>query len=203
MSRKDIVIGVMALQGAFAEHITSLKKLGVTAIEIRKKNELEQIDGLIIPGGESTTMRTLNKDSIFEAIAASFSKPIWGTCAGAILLANSVHSGIKAIGGVDMTISRNFFGRQAQSFEKMIKMNEIGDSPFNCIFIRAPAITHVGPSVSVLGELETNHANVIIAAKDGNRLVTVFHPELTEDLRFHQYFVDMVKKEKNFGKDQV
>lgn len=194
-------IGVLALQGAFIEHIKILRLLGAEAIEIRLPHQLDGADGLIIPGGESTTVGKLAVTyGLIEPIRelASQGKPIWGTCAGLILLANDVEGADQPlIGAMDLAIHRNAFGRQVDSFEAEISVPALdtvsGPSekgrPFHAVFIRAPLIVSTGPEVEVLSRVGGED---IVAARQGNLLATAFHPELTHDTRFHRYFLRMV-----------
>lgn len=189
-------IGVLALQGAFVEHEKMLGQLGVEAAEIRLPSQLSQIDGLIIPGGESTTMGKLAVaygllEPIRQMAAAGW--PIWGTCAGMIVLARDIGElSQPLLGLMDITVERNAFGRQVDSFVTNLDIPELGDGgPFPAVFIRAPRIQRVGPDVQVLAKLEDG---AIVAARQGNLLVTAFHPELTRDPRFHRYFVQLVEE---------
>ena len=187
-------IGVLAAQGAFAEHIATLEKLQVAAIPVRLLQELKELDGLIIPGGESTSISHLmlayNLMSEIRTLAKS-GFPIFGTCAGMILLARNISDsdGIKPIGVMDLTVRRNAFGRQVDSFETELKIPALGEKPFPGIFIRAPLIEQAGSEVEILARLANGN---IVAARQGNLLAAAFHPELTNDLRFHQYFLDIV-----------
>ncbi len=193
-------IGVLALQGDFREHIQMLRQLGVEAREVRKREDLEGLDGLIIPGGESTTIGKIAVEyGLIEPIRqmAHSGKPIWGTCAGMIVLAKDVGMRQPLLGIMDVKVKRNAFGRQVDSFETELNVpaldkreNGSGPHPFHAIFIRAPLIDHVGKGVEVLARLEDG---TVVAARQGNLLVTSFHPELTGDTRFHQYFVEQVK----------
>ena len=187
-------IGVLALQGAFAEHIAALTDLNVDAIPVRLPHQLEGLDGLIIPGGESTTITKLMvhyklKNKIIELAKNNF--PIWGTCAGMIVLANELSNagGVKPTGLMDIKVNRNAFGRQVDSFESEISIPVLGEKPFTGVFIRAPLIESVGKSVEVLARLKDG---TIVAARQGKLLVSSFHPELTDDPRFHHYFLDIV-----------
>lgn len=187
-------IGVLALQGAFAEHIAVLEKLGVEAVEVRLPEQLERLDGLIIPGGESTTFSILMKvyrfaDAILRLAKSGF--PIFGTCAGMIVLANGVTNdgGVEPVGAIAIKVKRNAFGRQVDSFEKELSIPVLGKKLFPGVFIRAPWIESVGKNVEVLAKLDDD---TIIAARQGNILVTSFHPELTDDIRLHKYFLDIV-----------
>ena len=187
-------IGVLALQGAFAEHIAVLKKLKVEAIPIRLPQQLEGLDGLIIPGGESTTITKLMvhyklKHKIIELAKNNF--PIFGTCAGMIVLARELSSsgGVEPAGVMDIKVNRNAFGRQVDSFETEISIPVLGEKPLTGVFIRAPLIESVGKGAEVLARLDDG---TIVAARQGKLLVCSFHPELTDDTRFHHYFLDIV-----------
>jgi 5'-phosphate synthase pdxT subunit len=187
-------IGVLALQGAFAEHIAILEKLKVTAIPVRLPHQLEGLDGLIIPGGESTTITKLMahyklRDKIIGLAKNNF--PIFGTCAGMIILAGELASsgGVTPTGIMDIKVNRNAFGRQVDSFETAINIPAIGKKPITGVFIRAPLIEAVGKAATVLARLDDG---TIVAARQGKLLVCSFHPELTDDTRFHQYFLDIV-----------
>jgi 5'-phosphate synthase pdxT subunit len=187
-------IGVLALQGGFAEHITMLQTLDVETIEVRLPKHLEEVDGLIIPGGESTAVsRLLRLTNLFEPIKARVNDgmAIWGTCAGAILLAKHVANlEPKGLELMDITVERNAFGRQVDSFETKLNFSEIGPEPFNAIFIRAPIIKELGTHVKALVKLPNG---TIVAAKQGHMLATSFHPELGLDHRFHKYFLSLIK----------
>jgi 5'-phosphate synthase pdxT subunit len=186
-------IGVLALQGDFREHREVLQRLEVLAPEVRVPRELEGLDGLIIPGGESTTivrlMRTSNLLEPLKELAAD-GFPIWGTCAGMILLAKRLdETGIPALEAMDVRVCRNAFGRQVDSFEVDLNVPALGDSPYHAIFIRAPIIQDVGPGITVLARLLDGTP---VAVREGRLLATAFHPELTSDLRFHRYFIERV-----------
>jgi 5'-phosphate synthase pdxT subunit len=187
-------IGVLALQGAFAEHIAILKKLNVDAAPVRLPKQLEGLDGLIIPGGESTTITKLMasyklQGKIIELAKKNF--PILGTCAGMIVLASELSSngGVKPSGIMSIRVNRNAFGRQVDSFETELSIPVLGEKTFTGIFIRAPLIESVGKGVEVLARLSDG---TIVAARQEKLLVCAFHPELTDDLRFHHYFLDIV-----------
>ena len=187
-------IGVLALQGAFAEHIAVLKKLKVEAIPIRLPQQLEGLDGLIIPGGECTTITKLMvhyklKHKIIELAKNNF--PIFGTCAGMIVLARELSSsgGVEPTGVMNIKVNRNAFGRQVDSFETEISIPVLGNKPLTGVFIRAPLIESVGKGAEVLARLDDG---TIVAARQGKLLVCSFHPELTDDTRFHHYFLDIV-----------
>jgi 5'-phosphate synthase pdxT subunit len=185
---------ILALQGAFIEHEKILRRLGVDAIEVRLPEELEGLDGLIIPGGESTTIGKLAvKWRLLEPIRtlAKAGRPVWGACAGMILMAQEVTDGVPAqplLGLMDIAVARNAFGRQVDSFEADLDVPVLGKPPFHAVFIRAPLIERVGAGVEVLARLE---GGAVVAARQGNLLATAFHPELTEDDRFHRYFLGL------------
>ena len=195
-------LGVLALQGAFREHINMLARLGVAAVEVRLAEQLDEVDGLIIPGGESTSMGLVaERWGLVEPLRdwVHTGRPIWGTCAGMILLAEQAtgqkRGGQALIGGLDVTVNRNYFGRQVDSFEAEMDVPVLGDRPFHAVFIRAPAITAVPPDVETLATvaaLDNDSEAVIAAVRKGPILATAFHPELTDDLRWHRYFVQMV-----------
>ncbi|MFN2152168.1 MAG: pyridoxal 5'-phosphate synthase glutaminase subunit PdxT [Anaerolineales bacterium] len=188
-------IGVLALQGDFAEHITTLRDLGVEAIEVRRAEQLEQIHGLIIPGGESTTIGKLAVDfEIMEPLRAfGRRKAIWGTCAGAIFLSKDARRHQPLLELMDIRVERNAFGRQVDSFEvdlliPALKKVDPSDEPYHAVFIRAPLIEAVFGDAEVLSQLDDGR---IVAAQQGRWLATSFHPELTGDTRFHRYFIEM------------
>ncbi len=186
-------IGVLALQGAFAEHIAALRRLGAEAIPIRLPEDLKGLDGLIIPGGESTSISLLMQDyklvNEIKKLAAS-GKPVFGTCAGMILMARqSSGSDSEPLGLMGITVKRNAFGRQRESFESELSIPALGEKPFPGVFIRAPVIEQANGKIEILARLADG---AIVAARQGNLLASAFHPELSDDLRFHQYFLDMV-----------
>lgn len=186
-------VGVLALQGAYAEHLAALRSLGVEALPVRLPEHLEGLDALIIPGGESTTIGKLMVTfGIIEALKARARDglSLWGTCAGMILLAREVDDRHLPITGLmDMRVKRNAFGRQVDSFEADLSVAALGEEPFHAVFIRAPAVEQVGDGVEVLARLDQGP---IVAARQGRLLATAFHPELTTDLRFHRYFLQEV-----------
>jgi pyridoxal 5'-phosphate synthase pdxT subunit len=189
-------IGILALQGAFIEHEHILSRLKVDSVEVRLPGEFEGLRGLIIPGGESTAMLNLMRNfGIIEPlkILVQSGLPVWGVCAGLICLAksnnNSGNSGIETLALMDMVVQRNAFGRQVDSFETKLTVPVLGKKPFPAVFIRAPIIEKVGARVETLARLSDG---TIVAARQGNLLATSFHPELTSDVRFHRYFLDMV-----------
>ncbi|GLT66949.1 hypothetical protein SLA2020_392890 [Shorea laevis] len=220
------IVGVLALQGSFNEHIAALKRLGVKGVEIRKPEQLQSVSSLIIPGGESTTMAKLAElHNLFPALRefVKIGKPVWGTCAGLIFLANKAtgqkEGGQELIGGLDCTVHRNYFGSQIQSFEAELQVPELaskegGPETFRGVFIRAPAILEAGPEVEVLADyaIPTNKVlyssssveiqeesampekKVIVAVRQGKLLGTAFHPELTADTRWHSYFLKMASE---------
>lgn len=194
-------IGVLALQGDFYEHCQTLQHLGVTASEVRLPKDLTGLHGLIIPGGESTTIGKLAADYGLMDPLREFgaTRPLWGTCAGAIFLSKDVHRQQPLLGLMDITVQRNAFGRQLESFEADLDVPVLTGNgnghvrPFHAVFIRAPIIESVGAGVEVLAKLENG---AIVAAQQGHWLATSFHPELTRDGRFHNYFVEMTSKTK-------
>jgi 5'-phosphate synthase pdxT subunit len=190
-------IGVLALQGDFAEHIAVLERLGVQTTQVRKAEQLADLDGLIIPGGESTTMGKLAVDfNLMEPlIAFGEAKPIWGTCAGAILLSKDARRAQPLLGLMDIIVERNAFGRQVESFEAELDVPalakvEAENPAFHAVFIRAPLIESVSGKAEVICRLEDGR---IVAAQEGRLLATAFHPELTSDDRFHRYFLQLVE----------
>jgi 5'-phosphate synthase pdxT subunit len=182
-------IGVLAIQGDFAEHIAMLKRLGVETSEVRLPAHLAGLDGLIMPGGESTTIGKLAVDFGLLEPLREFGRThaIWGTCAGAIFLSKDARRNQPLLGLMDITVQRNAFGRQVDSFEADLAIPELGEGgPYHAIFIRAPIIEAVQGSAKVLSTLSDGR---IVAAQQGNLLATSFHPELTGDVRFHEYFL--------------
>jgi pyridoxal 5'-phosphate synthase pdxT subunit len=202
--RRVLVIGVLALQGDVREHLRALGEVGATARPVRRLGEIESVDGLVIPGGESTTLWRLTVafdllDPVRKLIADGM--PAFGSCAGLIMLADRLRDGVEGqqtFGGIDMTARRNAFGRQVDSFERAVTLR-LGSSsrgagasqeaPLHAVFIRAPWVEQAGPEVTVLGEDDGR----IIAVRQGPLLATAFHPELTPDRRIHELFVSMVK----------
>jgi 5'-phosphate synthase pdxT subunit len=189
-------IGILALQGAFIEHSRIFEKLGVKTCEVRLPADLEGIHGLVIPGGESTTMLKLMQSfHLIDSIKKLAGKiPVWGTCAGLICLAKNVFnpdgSLMPTLGLMDIAVQRNAFGRQVDSFEAQLDVVPFKEGPFPGVFIRAPYIDSVGKGVEVLARLPDG---IIVAARQKNLLATSFHPELTDDTRFHRYFSDMLR----------
>jgi len=187
-------IGVLALQGAVAEHIRSIERAGAEAIAVKRVEQLGDIDGLIIPGGESTTIGKLMRKYDFMDAIRSFSsqgKPIFGTCAGLIVLAERIQGDEEAhLKLMDITVARNAFGRQRESFETDLKVVGI-DEPVRAVFIRAPLILEVGEGVEVL----STYNDEIVTARQGHLLAASYHPELTDDYRLHAYFIEMVREQ--------
>ena len=187
-------IGVLAVQGDFAEHIAILRRIGADAREVRLPEQLDALDGLIIPGGESTTLsRLMSIYHLREPIAqlAAEGRPVWGTCAGMIMLANEItEQDPVPLGLMDISVQRNAFGRQVDSFEQPLQIAPLDPEPYHCIFIRAPVVIRVGSAVEVLASLDDGRP---VAVRQSNLLATSFHPELTRDTRVHQYFVSLAK----------
>ncbi|KOR75803.1 pyridoxal 5'-phosphate synthase glutaminase subunit PdxT [Paenibacillus solani] len=185
-------IGVLALQGAVAEHIRSINLAGAEGVPIKKVEQLDDMDGLIIPGGESTTIGKLMRKYEFMDAIRQFSaegKPIFGTCAGLIVLAERIQGDEEAhLKLMDITVARNAFGRQRESFETDLPVKGI-EEPVRAVFIRAPLILEVGAGVEVL----STYKDEIVTARQGHLLAASYHPELTDDYRLHQYFVEMVR----------
>jgi 5'-phosphate synthase pdxT subunit len=189
-------IGVLALQGDFAAHIKMLATLGIEGIAIRQPKQLAEIDGIIIPGGESTTIGKLMvsynlQDVLQKKIQDGL--PTWGTCAGLILLAKETDNALAGqplLASMDIRIRRNAFGSQRESFETDLSVPALGEAPFHAFFIRGPAIEKVGPQVKVLATLDDG---TVVAVREGTLLGTAFHPEVSGDTRFHQYFLRIVQ----------
>jgi 5'-phosphate synthase pdxT subunit len=186
-------VGVLALQGTFIEHIEILRQLGVEAPPIRLPHELDTLDGLIMPGGESTTMlRLMDSFGLIRPIKemAQQGLPIWGTCAGMVLLAKSISNyQMKTLNLMDTKVRRNAFGSQPDSFELDLNIPVVGKEPFHAVFIRAPVIEEVAPGVQVLSSLPDG---TLVAVRQNRLLACAFHPEFTDDPRFHNYFLNMV-----------
>lgn len=190
------IVGVLALQGDFREHIAVLHSLGADARAIRRPNELAQVGGLVIPGGESSVMDKLSRifalaEPLKEAIRAGL--PVYGTCAGLIMLADRVIDSIagqQSLGGLDISVRRNAFGSQLDSFETDLDIPVLGDPAVHAVFIRAPVVEDVGAGVVTLAALPDGR---VVAVEQGNLLGTSFHPEMTGDTRFHEYFLDRVR----------
>ena len=189
-------VGVLAIQGDFAEHLAVLRKLGVEGREVRLPQHLDKVDGLIIPGGESTTLsRLMSIYNLREPVTemARRGKAIWGTCAGMIMMAHEItEEDPVPLGLMDIGVHRNAFGRQIDSFEQDLEIEGFGPAPFHAVFIRAPVITRVGRKVEVLASLPDGSP---VAVQEGQLLATAFHPELTKDTRFHRHFLSIIQKE--------
>ena len=188
------VVGVLALQGAFIEHIKILKKIGVETREVRLPKDLDSLSGLIIPGGESTTIHKLaNMYGLADPIRRfSQENAVWGTCAGMILMAKEVQGETPSLGIMDIAVKRNAFGRQVDSFEENLYISEITnsrDKPFPAIFIRAPELIEARNKAKIIARLSDDTA---VAAVEGRFLATAFHPELSQDDRFHRYFLSFI-----------
>lgn len=193
----DIVIGVLALQGDVREHIEAVKNAGADAVPVKTREEIERVDGLIIPGGESTTVgKLLDRFGLMDAVRRmpEECKPIFGTCTGMILLAKEIENSAREqprLGLMDVTVRRNAFGRQVDSFEEDIPVRGI-DGPVRAVFIRAPYVTDVRPGVEVLAEYQGHP----VLVREGHLLAAAFHPELTDDARVHALFIKMVQEAK-------
>ncbi len=194
-------IGVLALQGDVREHLRALSAAGAVAVPVRRAAELESVDGLVLPGGESTTIVKLARTfDLLESLRARIKDgmPTYGSCAGMILLADRIDAGgsplEETFGGIDISVRRNAFGRQVDSFEADVAVDGIDGEPVHAVFIRAPWVEEVGPGATPLGRVTTGDAaGRIVAVRQQHLLATSFHPELTGDGRIHGYFVDMVK----------
>jgi len=195
-----MLVGVLALQGDFREHISALAECGVEAIPVKHLSEVDDIDALVLPGGESTTIAKLARtfglfDRISERIHGGM--PTYGSCAGMILLADRIEgaaAGQESFGGLDITVRRNAFGRQVDSFESDLNMTGITAPAIRAVFIRAPWVEALGPSVEVLASVEFNGELHPVAVRQGNLLATSFHPEITGDNRVHRYFIETICK---------
>lgn len=189
-------VGVLALQGDFREHLAVLRSLGAEAVPVRRPEELAEVDGLVIPGGESSVMDKLARtfglaEPLREAIADGL--PVYGTCAGLIMLADTVIDGIEgqqSLGGLDVAVRRNAFGSQLDSFETDLDVPALDGLPVHAVFIRAPIVESVGEKAKPLASLEDGR---IVAVEQGNLFGTSFHPEMTNDYRFHEYFLKKVR----------
>jgi 5'-phosphate synthase pdxT subunit len=195
------LVGVLALQGDVREHMHSLERAGARAVAVGSVEVLETVDGLVIPGGESTTMSKLAiSDGLLEPlrVVRAAGLPMYGSCAGMIMLADRVtdaRQDQETIGGIDMTVRRNAFGRQVDSFEAPLSFAALGEPDFLTVFIRAPWVESVGPDVEVLARIQRGDGeSTIVAVRQGPLLATAFHPELTGDTRVHELFVEMVRE---------
>jgi len=190
-------VGVLAFQGDYREHLAVLAALGVRALPVRRQKDLDAVSGLIIPGGESTVIDKLSRsfglaDSLEKAITAGL--PVFGTCAGLIMIANRIVDGIegqRSFGGLDITVRRNAFGHQNDSFETELDMGVLDGPPFHAVFIRAPAVETIGSQTTALAQLKDGR---VVAVEQGNLLGTSFHPEMTKDYRLHAYFLKKISE---------
>jgi 5'-phosphate synthase pdxT subunit len=193
MQKEDgsMKIGVLSFQGGVKEHMDHIKSLGTDAVEIKDCRQLDEIDGIILPGGESTTMgKLLEITKMMQPLREKILNglPVWGTCAGMILLANSIEDSKSYLSVIDISVRRNAYGSQIDSFRDYALIPEVSDFKIPLVFIRAPFITYLGDDVKRLCTIREN----VVAARHDNVLVTSFHPELTEDLKFHEYFLSMI-----------
>ena len=197
----SLVIGVLALQGDVREHVAAVEAVGGEALPVRRIGELASVDALIIPGGESTAMwKLMRAFDLLQPLRERVQEgmPTYGSCAGMILLADRVldaASGQETIGGLDVTVRRNAFGRQVNSFESEISISALGADPIRAVFIRAPWVEEVGDSVEVLGSVRVESISHPVAIRQGHLLATSFHPELTGDLRIHKYFIEQIARQ--------
>jgi len=197
-----VTVGVLALQGDFREHAQVLRTLGADVVLVRRPEELARVDGLVIPGGESSVMDKLARafglaDPLRAAVRAGL--PVYGTCAGLIMLADTVVDGIRgqeSIGGLDISVRRNAFGSQTQSFETDLDVPVLGEAPVHAVFIRAPVVDTVGPQATALARLADGRC---VAVEQGRLLGTSFHPEITGEHRFHEYFLNTVAAARFLG----
>lgn len=195
-----VTIGILALQGDVAEHVRALEESGARAVLVRRENELNAVDGLVIPGGESTTMSNLLiAFGLFDRLAERIAQgmPVYGTCAGMIMLASHILDGRddqRSFGAIDMVVRRNAFGRQVDSYEEDLLIEGIQGDPFPAVFIRAPWVESVGDSVQVLARAGNSSDGPIVAVRSGHALATSFHPEIGSDWRFHELFVSIVRQ---------
>lgn len=189
-------VGVLALQGDFREHIAVLRGLDADAVPVRRPEELAAVDGLVIPGGESSVMDKLSRAfGLAEPLKAAIAEglPVYGTCAGLIMLADAIVDGIagqQSLGGLDVAVRRNAFGSQVDSFETDLDIPALGGEPMHAVFIRAPIVESVGPAATALAHVPDGR---VVAVEQGNLLGTSFHPEITGDTRFHAYFLAKVR----------
>lgn len=193
---QDLRVGVLALQGDFREHLAVLRGLGADAVPVRRPAELDGIGGLVIPGGESSVMDKLSRTfGLAEPLRAAIANglPVYGTCAGLIMLADRILDGIagqQSLGGLDVSVRRNAFGSQLDSFETDLDIPELGEPPVHAVFIRAPIVEEVGADATALARVADGR---VVAVEQGNLLGTSFHPEITGDTRFHEYFLTKVR----------
>ena len=195
-----VTIGVLALQGDVDEHMRALERSGARALRVRRADELEQIEGLIIPGGESTTMsKLLTSFGLFDPLAQRIRSglPVWGTCAGMIMLASSILDGRedqRSFGALDMVVRRNAFGRQLDSYEEDLQISGVEGGPFHAVFIRAPWVESLGEGVEVLARADNSEDGPIVAVRKGPFMACSFHPELGGDDRMHALFTSIVEE---------
>ncbi|MBJ2328240.1 pyridoxal 5'-phosphate synthase glutaminase subunit PdxT [Schaalia cardiffensis] len=195
-----VTIGVLALQGDVDEHMRALERSGARALRVRRADELEQIEGLIIPGGESTTMsKLLTSFGLFDPLAQRIRSglPVWGTCAGMIMLASSILDGRedqRSFGALDMVVRRNAFGRQFDSYEEDLQIRGVEGGPFHAVFIRAPWVESLGEGVEVLARADNSEDGPIVAVRKGPFMACSFHPELGGDDRMHALFISIVEE---------
>lgn len=194
MENQRVTIGVLALQGDFEAHLRMLERCGVQGREVRTAEQLREVDGLIIPGGESTTIMKLMQRYGLDAVIrqrAEEGMPVYGTCAGLIVMAQEIegYPGQPQLGLLDVAVARNAFGRQVDSFEVDLPVPKLGEPPVRAVFIRAPYVTRTGANVEVLASLDGK----VVLVQQANLLGGAFHPELTDDLRLHRYFVEIVR----------
>jgi 5'-phosphate synthase pdxT subunit len=191
----SLPVGVLALQGDYREHIAVLRSLNADVISVRRPEDLAKVSGLVIPGGESSVMDKLSRlFGLAEPLKAAIKSglPVYGTCAGLIMLSNTVLDAIdgqQSLGGLDIDVRRNAFGSQTSSFEVDLDIPVVGEQPMHAVFIRAPVVERIGHGVTVVSALDDGR---VVAVEQGNLLGTSFHPEMTGDSRFHQYFLDRV-----------
>jgi 5'-phosphate synthase pdxT subunit len=195
-------VGVLSVQGAFAEHAVVLTRVGADPVDVRSPADLQGIDAIVLPGGESTTLGLVAEQSgLLEALRARLldGLPALGTCAGMIVLARAVTEGAQPLlGGMDIVVRRNAFGRQARSFEAPLEVSGLGDGPVDAVFIRAPWIEESGPGVEILAR----HSGHAVAAREGEMLVTAFHPELSGERRFHEWLVARARQRRERGDER-
>lgn len=193
-----IKVGVLALQGDVREHRMALEQVGAKVLSVRRESELDDVDALVIPGGESTTMWKLAETfELIEPLQAKIraGMPVYGSCAGMIMLADRIEGSIPGqggLGGMNVTVRRNAFGRQVDSFESDVVVPAWGETPFRMVFIRAPWVQEVGPGVEVLAQIQSGQHPRIVAIRQGALLATSFHPEVAGDSRVHRYFIEQV-----------
>lgn len=193
----SLSVGVLALQGDYREHIAVLRSLNADVVPVRRPEDLAKVSGLVIPGGESSVMDKLSRlFGLAEPLKAAIGSglPVYGTCAGLIMLSNTVLDAIdgqQSLGGLDIDVRRNAFGSQTSSFEVDLDIPAVGGEPMHAVFIRAPVVERIGDGVTVVAALDDGR---VVAVEQGNLLGTSFHPEMTGDSRFHQYFLDLVAR---------